>query len=124
MHSILSKIMEDLQEETQKLVDDGGGIDENQANMAKVAACLLAANVVKQVRNKRLRNNRRKTAPHSHTISVFLCPLAACPVLDKKLETMEMSQLTAFEYYELLSHDLFANELRLNSDQTAILQSN
>ena len=28
--------------------------------MVKVAACLLAATVVKQARNKRLRNDRRK----------------------------------------------------------------
>ena len=52
--------MEDLQEEIQKLVDDGGRIDEDQANMVKVAACFLAANAVKQARNKRLRNDRRK----------------------------------------------------------------
>jgi len=31
-------------------------------------------------------------------------------LLDKKLEAMEMSQLTAFENDELLSRDLFANE--------------
>jgi len=37
--------MEDLQEEIQKLVDDGGRIDEDQANIVKVAACLLAAKV-------------------------------------------------------------------------------
>ena len=37
--------MEDLQEEIQKLVDDGGRIDEDQANMVKVAACFLATKV-------------------------------------------------------------------------------
>jgi len=37
--------MEDLQEEIKKLVDDGGRIGEDQANMVKVAACLLAAKV-------------------------------------------------------------------------------
>ena len=52
--------MEDLQEELQKLVDDGPRLDEDQAKMVKVAACLLAATAVKQARNKRLRNDRRK----------------------------------------------------------------
>jgi len=46
-------------------------------------------------------------------------------LLDKKLETMEMSQLTAFENdVELLSRDLFANELGLNSDRIATLRTN
>jgi len=37
---------------------------------------------------------------------------------------MEMSQLTAFENDELLSRDLFANKLGLNSDQIATLRTN
>jgi len=49
-----------LQEEIYKLVDDGTRLDEDQANMVTVAACLLAATAVKQARNKRLRNDRRK----------------------------------------------------------------
>ena len=56
----MPKNMEDLQEELQKLVDDGPRLDEDQAKMVKVAACLLAATAVKQARNKRLRNDRRK----------------------------------------------------------------
>ena len=35
-----------------------------------------------------------------------------------------MSQLTAFENDELLSRDLFANELGLNSDRIATLRTN
>ena len=50
----MSKNMEDVQEELQKLVDDGPQLDEDQAKMVKVAACLLAATAVKQARNKRL----------------------------------------------------------------------
>ena len=61
LHSVtMSKNMEDLQEELQKLVDDGPRLDGEQAKMVKVAACLLAATAVKQARNKRLRNDRRK----------------------------------------------------------------
>jgi len=49
----MSKNMEDLQEELQKLVDYGRRLDEDQAKMVKVAACLLAATAVKQARIKR-----------------------------------------------------------------------
>jgi len=60
-HSVnMSKNMEDLQEELQKLVDDGPRLDEDQTKMVTVAACLLAATAVKQDKNKRLRNDRRK----------------------------------------------------------------
>ena len=38
----MSKNMEDLQEELQKLVDDGPRLDEDQAKVVKVAACLLS----------------------------------------------------------------------------------
>ena len=58
--------MEDLQEEIHKLVDDGARlIDEDQSNYrVTVAACLIAATVIKQARNKRLRvrNDRRKNS--------------------------------------------------------------
>jgi len=56
----MSKNMEDLQEELQKLVDDGPRLDEDQAKMVKVVACLLAATALKQAIIKRLRNDRRK----------------------------------------------------------------
>ena len=56
----MSKNVQDLQEELQKLVDNGPRLDEDQANVLKVAACLLAATAVKQARNKTLRNDRRK----------------------------------------------------------------
>jgi len=230
-HSVnMPKNMEDLQEELQKLVDDGPRLDEDQAKMVKVAACLLAATAVKQARNKRLRNDRRKKSVwvrewllsrdkygmYEKLVLVvfdqlfyelslelpvlivllslvvvdrmvqpelchymlwrsfvqaycfsstfpFLCSVVAddsesrdstgggvsCgtgeadgspDVLDfpfplpfggistncltKKLEAMEMSQLTAFENDELLSRDLFANELGLNSDRIATLRTN
>ena len=62
-HSVnMSKNMEDLQEELQKLVYDGPRLDEDQVKMMKVAACLLAATAVKQARNMRLRNDRRKNS--------------------------------------------------------------
>jgi len=101
--------MEDLQEEIQKLVHDGGRIDEDQANMVKVAACFLATKVSCRTLLKRdvklqLTNSCRtgEADGYSHSVSLFLFPLVACPLLDKKLETMEMSQLTAFEYAALL----------------------
>jgi len=56
----MSKNMEDLQEKLQKLVDDGPRLDEDQAKMVKVVACLLAATALKQAIIKRLRNDRRK----------------------------------------------------------------
>ena len=68
----------------------------------------------------------RQTAPQMSLTSLFLCRLVAYPLIawQKKLEAMEMSQLTAFENDELLSRDLFANELGLNSDRIATLRTN
>ena len=94
--------------------------------MVTVAASLLAATAVKQTRNKRLRNDRIKK---SVWVRQRLLTRDKYGMYEKLIKHLKQGDVKSFRnfvrmdpgMFNQMVKDLFANELRLNSDRIAIL---
>ena len=100
----MSKNVQDLQEELQKLVDNGPRLDEDQANVLKVAACLLAATAVKQARNKTLRNDRRKK---SVWVREWLLNRDKYGMYEKLMKHLEQGDVKSFRNFVRMDPGMF-----------------
>ena len=90
--------------EIHTLVDDGARLDEDQANMVTVAACLLAATAVKQAENKRPRNDRKKK---SVWVRQWLLSRDTYGMYEKLIKHLKQGDVMSFRNFVRMDQGMF-----------------
>ena len=92
-----------------RLVDDVSRLDEDQANTVTVAACLLAATAVKQAKNRRLRNDRRKK---SVWVRQWLLSRDKYGMYEKLIKHLKQGNVKSFRNFVRMDPGMFSEMVK------------